>query len=61
VIRVRNSSELALIDGIDYRPIVAQRHIVGETIGISVLYDREQLEATAADEPAPAAPRLALG
>jgi biotin carboxylase len=48
VIHVRHQSELALIDRIDYRPILAQRHIVGETIGISVLCDRGKVVAHAA-------------
>ena len=62
MIHVRNPSALALIDGTDYRPILAQRQIFGETIGISVPYDREQVEAmAAASRPPRPRPPLALG
>lgn len=37
VIHVRDERELAQLDAVDYHPILVQRHIVGETIGISVL------------------------
>src|SRR5579863_5069221 len=37
VIHIRDESELGLLDHIDYRPILLQRHILGETIGISVV------------------------
>ncbi len=37
VLHIRDRSELGLIDLIDYRPILIQRHIVGETVGISVV------------------------
>ena len=47
VIHIRNPNERALIDRIDYRPILVQRHIVGETIGISVLCDHGQVVAHA--------------
>lgn len=63
MIHLRHPSALALIDGTDYRPILAQRHIFCETIGISVPCDRGQVEAMAAGDraPPPAATRLALG
>src|SRR5262249_10583111 len=32
-------SELALLDAIDYRPILAQRHIRGESVSITLLCD----------------------
>jgi biotin carboxylase len=37
VIHIRDEAELAQLDGVDYHPILVQRHIVGETIGISVI------------------------
>jgi hypothetical protein len=37
VVHLREPGDLALIDTIDYRPILVQRHIHGETIGISVV------------------------
>ena len=37
VIHIRDDTEIGLLDKIDYRPLLIQRHIVGETIGISVI------------------------
>jgi biotin carboxylase len=37
VVHLRDEADLAQLDRIDYRPILLQRHIVGETIGISVV------------------------
>lgn len=37
VIHIRDESEIGELDTIDYRPILVQRHIIGETIGISVM------------------------
>ncbi len=37
VIHIRGRSEMAQLDSVDYHPILVQRHIVGETIGISVV------------------------
>jgi glutathione synthase/RimK-type ligase-like ATP-grasp enzyme len=37
VIHIRNRGEIAQLDEIDYRPILVQRHIVGETIGVSAI------------------------
>jgi biotin carboxylase len=37
VIHLRDRRELAQLAEIDYRPILVQRHIIGETIGISVI------------------------
>ncbi len=37
VIHIRDQHELAQLGDVDYRPILVQRHIVGETIGISVI------------------------
>jgi biotin carboxylase len=37
VFHIRNDSERALLDQIDYRPIVVQRHIVGESVCISTI------------------------
>jgi ATP-grasp domain-containing protein len=47
VFHIREPGELAQIDAIDYRPVLAQRHIIGETIGISVLCDRGRIVAHA--------------
>jgi len=47
VIHVRDPDELGALDEVDYRPILVQRHIVGETIGISVLCDRGKIVAHA--------------
>jgi predicted ATP-grasp superfamily ATP-dependent carboligase len=37
VVHLRDASDLKVIETIDYRPIVVQRHILGETIGFNVL------------------------
>lgn len=37
VIHLRDQDEVRLLREIDYRPVLVQRHIVGETIGISVI------------------------
>lgn len=37
VMHIRDASELGQLDTVDYRPILVQQHIVGETIGISVI------------------------
>ena len=37
VIHIRDRGEMAQLDEVDYRPILVQRHIVGETIGISAI------------------------
>ncbi len=37
VVHLREPGDLALLNAIDYRPILVQRHIRGETIGISVV------------------------
>lgn len=44
VIHIRDRRELTQLDAVDYHPILVQRHIVGETIGISVVcHDGEVL------------------
>jgi biotin carboxylase len=47
VVHLRDSGDLAVLDAIDYTPILVQRHINGETIGISVLCDHGQVLAHA--------------
>jgi biotin carboxylase len=47
VLHIREPSEIALIDAIDFRPVLVQRHIIGETIGISMLCDRGRVLAHA--------------
>jgi biotin carboxylase len=47
VIHIREPGEIAQIDAVDYRPILVQRYIRGETIGISVLCDRGRVVAHA--------------
>lgn len=37
VVHLRDEGDLGLLDNIDYRPILLQRHILGETIGISAI------------------------
>jgi predicted ATP-grasp superfamily ATP-dependent carboligase len=37
VLHIRDDGELALLDRADYRPVMVQRHIIGETVGISVV------------------------
>jgi len=37
VLHIRDETELQWLDRVDYRPVLAQRHIVGETVGISVV------------------------
>jgi len=47
VFHVRDPGEIGLIDAVDYCPILVQRHIGGETIGISVLCERGRILAHA--------------
>jgi biotin carboxylase len=47
VIHLRNSGDLGLIDDLDYRPVLAQRHISGETVGVSLLCERGRVVAHA--------------
>jgi ATP-grasp in the biosynthetic pathway with Ter operon len=47
VIHIREAAELAQLDAADYRPLLAQRHIAGETIGISVLCEHGRVVAHA--------------
>ncbi|HVC52199.1 MAG TPA: ATP-grasp domain-containing protein [Stellaceae bacterium] len=37
VVHIRDDSEIALLDRIDYRPILVQRHIFGEEISLSAI------------------------
>lgn len=37
VMHIRDRGEIGQVDEIDYQPILVQRHIVGETIGISAI------------------------
>jgi biotin carboxylase len=37
VVHIRDKSELTQLAGLNYQPILVQQHIIGETIGISVL------------------------
>jgi hypothetical protein len=47
VIHIREPAELVQLDAVDYRPLLAQRHIAGETIGISVLCEHGRVVAHA--------------
>jgi biotin carboxylase len=47
VLHLRDAGDIGLIDAVDYRPVLVQRHIVGETIGISVLCDHGRVVAHA--------------
>ena len=42
--------ELALLDAIDYRPILAQRHVRGESVSITLLCDRGRVVAHVAQQ-----------
>lgn len=37
VLHIREPEELGLIDAIDYRPVLAQRHVTGESVSITAL------------------------
>lgn len=37
VVHIRDAREYALLGRIDYRPVLVQRHIIGETVGISAV------------------------
>jgi biotin carboxylase len=37
VMHIRDATELGLLNTVDYQPILVQRHIIGETVGISVI------------------------
>ncbi|HEV8014087.1 MAG TPA: ATP-grasp domain-containing protein [Stellaceae bacterium] len=45
VMHIRTAHELALLDAVDYRPVLAQQHIRGETVGVSVLCTGGKLTA----------------
>jgi biotin carboxylase len=47
VIHLRDAGEAALLDTVDYRPVLAQRYIRGETVGISVLCEHGRVVAHA--------------
>ena len=47
VIHIRELGEIALIDALDYEPVLVQRHIIGETVGISLLCEHGKVLAHA--------------
>jgi len=50
VIHIREPRELVRIDSIDYRPILVQHHIVGETVSITALCEHGRIVAHVAQQ-----------
>jgi biotin carboxylase len=50
VIHVREREELGLIGLIDYRPVLAQRHIRGESVSITLMCERGRMTAHVAQQ-----------
>lgn len=50
VLHIREPSHLALLDAIDYRPILAQRHIVGAEASITLLCEHGRVRAHVAQQ-----------
>ena len=50
VLHLREPHDLALLDTIDYRRILAQRHIAGASVGITMLCERGKILAHVAQE-----------
>jgi len=50
VLHIREPGELGLIDAIDYQPILAQRHISGESVSITLMCDRGRVTAHVAQQ-----------
>jgi biotin carboxylase len=50
VVHIREPGEMALVDAIDYGPILVQRHIRGASISITALCDRGRVTAHVAQQ-----------
>ncbi|MBV8776992.1 MAG: ATP-grasp domain-containing protein [Alphaproteobacteria bacterium] len=50
VLHLRQPADLALLDGLDYRPVLTQRHIVGESVSITLLCERGRVRAHVAQQ-----------
>lgn len=50
VLHIREAGELGLIDTVDYRPVLVQQHIIGETVSITALCDRGRVIAHVAQQ-----------
>jgi biotin carboxylase len=54
VMHIREPHEAALLDAIDYRPVLVQRHIRGESVSITAMCDRGRVTAHVAQRRDPA-------
>jgi ATP-grasp domain-containing protein len=50
VLHVRAPEDIALLDAIDYRPVLAQRHITGESVSITLLCEQGRVRAHVAQQ-----------
>lgn len=50
VLHIREPGDTALIDAVDYSPILVQQHIVGESVSITVMCERGRVVAHVAQE-----------
>lgn len=50
VLHIREPGDTALIEAVDYSPILVQRHIVGEPVSITVMCERGRVVAHVAQE-----------
>jgi hypothetical protein len=50
VFHIRTLDEIALIDRVDYTPVLAQRHIVGESVSITLFCESGQVRADVAQQ-----------
>jgi hypothetical protein len=50
VFHIRKPDEITLIDQVDYAPVLAQRHIAGESVSITLFCERGQVRAHVAQQ-----------
>lgn len=50
VVHIREPHELGLLHAVDYRPVLAQRHIRGESVSITLMCERGQVTAHVAQQ-----------
>lgn len=54
VLHIREPADLAQLDAVDYRPVLAQRHVRGESVSITLLCDHGRVRAHVAQQRDPA-------
>jgi biotin carboxylase len=54
VLHIREPADQALLDAVDYHPVLAQRHVRGESVSITLLCDHGRVRAQVAQQRDPA-------